>query len=122
MKTLRLTKLRKQVIAEVDNYRNGRLEQLQEAKTIDSIKSNWQLSDYLTATTKRDGYFHSLKDMKTGLKNHKIFGYGSGYGILPQLEGGVGVSCYPDIFKTVGLKFETIASGSNFDVFKITKA
>lgn len=55
-------------------------------------------------------------------KNRELFGYGSGYGLLPRIEGGVGVSCYPDIFKTVGFKFETVAGGSNFDVYKITRA
>lgn len=56
------------------------------------------------------------------LKNSEVFGYGSGYGILPNIEGGVGVSCYPRIMEAIGLKFETIANGSSFDVFKVSKA
>jgi len=51
----------------------------------------------------------------------ELFGYGSGYGILPYIEGGVGVSCYPRIFESVGYKFETVASGDSFDAFKINK-
>ena len=62
-----------------------------------------------------------LKDKKAKAKNHELFGYGSGYGILPSFEGGVGVSCYDRIFNKIGYKFETITSGKSFDVFKITK-
>ena len=54
-------------------------------------------------------------------QNRDIFGYGSGYGILPSIEGGVGVSCYPKIFKSIGYKFTTQASGKTFDVYTITK-
>jgi hypothetical protein len=63
-----------------------------------------------------------LKDVaSTGVSNHNLFGYGSGYGLTPSIEGGVGVSCYPGIFDKLGYKFETIASGKTFDVFAITK-
>ena len=54
--------------------------------------------------------------------HREIFGYGSGYGILPSIEGGVGVSCYPTIFKNIGYNFQTQASGKTFDVYTITKA
>ena len=40
--------------------------------------------------------------------NREIFGYGSGYGILPYFEGGVGVSSYYKIFNTIGLEFKQI--------------
>lgn len=53
--------------------------------------------------------------------NRAIFGYGSGYGILPSIEGGVGVSCYPRIFEAIGYEFKTQASGKTFDVYTITK-
>lgn len=53
--------------------------------------------------------------------NRTLFGYGSGYGILPSIEGGVGVSCYPRIFESLGYKFTTQASGKTFDVYTITK-
>jgi len=55
-------------------------------------------------------------------KNHDLFGYGSGYGILPQIEGGVGVNCYNTIFNKIGFEFKQIASGNSFDVFTISKA
>jgi hypothetical protein len=53
--------------------------------------------------------------------NRTLFGYGSGYGILPSIQGGVGVSCYPQIFESIGYKFSTQASGKTFDVYTITK-
>lgn len=61
------------------------------------------------------------KDKNIDKVNRDLLGYGSGYGILPSIEGGVGVSCYPRIFETVGLKFETVASGKTYDVYTITK-
>lgn len=62
-----------------------------------------------------------LKAKKPNVTNHDLFGYGSGYGKLPSFEGGVGVSCYPAIFKAIGFEFRTVASGKTFDVFEITK-
>lgn len=49
--------------------------------------------------------------------NHEIFGYGSGYGILPYFEGGVGVNSYYKIFNTIGLEFKQI----NDTLYIITK-
>lgn len=64
---------------------------------------------------------YQLKNKKFKVKNHELFGYGSGYGILPYFEGGVGVSCYDKIFNTIGYQFRTISSGRLFDVYSITK-
>jgi len=64
---------------------------------------------------------YELKNKNVEIKNHELFGYGSGYYVLPSFEGGVGVSCYPKIFEKIGYKFETVASGKTFDVYKITK-
>ena len=61
------------------------------------------------------------KSKNCKLKNHEVFGYGSGYGILPSFEGGVGVSCYNAILNKIGYKFETIASGKSFDCFRVSK-
>ena len=62
-----------------------------------------------------------VKEKHPKAVNHELFGYGSGYGILPYLEGGVGVSCYPRIFEKIGFKFSTTASGKTFDVYSVTK-
>lgn len=46
--------------------------------------------------------------------------YDSGYIPLPRYNGGVGTSCYYRIAEFIGGKFEHIASGKTFDVFKYT--
>jgi hypothetical protein len=69
-------------------------------------------------------YNHETNEVLTGyksMKNHDLLGYGSGYGLLPSIEGGVGVSCYNAIFNKVGFNFKTLTSGKNFDVFVIEK-
>ena len=64
---------------------------------------------------------YTIKNDNIGENNRDLFGYGSGYGITPSIEGGVGVSCYPYIFEKLGYEFKTIASGNTFDVYTITK-
>lgn len=65
---------------------------------------------------------YQVKEQNVATNNRDLFGYGSGYGILPRLEGGVGVSCYPKIFETIGFVFKNTASGKTFDVYTVTKA
>lgn len=64
---------------------------------------------------------YELKNKKSRFNNRAIFGYGSGYGILPSFEGGVGVGCYDRIFNSIGYEFKTISSGKTFDVYRISK-
>lgn len=48
---------------------------------------------------------YTFKNKKMTTKktnNHDILGYGSGYGVLPYFEGGVGVSSLLNIFKKLG--------------------
>ena len=40
--------------------------------------------------------------------------------IKPYYEGGIGTSCYYDIAKTIGGKFEKVASGKTYDAYKFT--
>lgn len=61
------------------------------------------------------------KNKATDKHNHELLGYGAGYGLLPRFEGGVGVNCHKRIFEALGYKFETTASGKNFDAYMITK-
>lgn len=62
-----------------------------------------------------------LKEKAIDTKNHELLGYGSGYGILPNIEGGVGVSCYPRIMEKIGLTFETVSSGKTYDAYTMNK-
>lgn len=65
---------------------------------------------------------YAKKNRNVEANNVELFGYGSGYGLLPYFEGGVGVSCYPKIFESIGYEFRTVATGKTFDVYEITKA
>ena len=51
------------------------------------------------------------------INNHKVLGYGSGYGILPYFESGVGVSSFYKIFDNLGLKLTEVAD----ELYRITK-
>lgn len=62
---------------------------------------------------------NKLKNIK--MENKEIFGYGSGYGLLPYFEGGVGANCLYKICENIGLKFEQIANTKNSNVYKISK-
>lgn len=64
---------------------------------------------------------YTVKNKNVTAKNNDLLGYGSGYGILPSIEGGVGISCYPGIFEPLGYSFKTVASGKSFDSYSIEK-
>lgn len=64
---------------------------------------------------------YQLKNNAIATNNRDLLGYGSGYGILPSFEGGVGVSCYPRIFEKIGFEFRTVVSGKTYDVYEIRK-
>ena len=53
--------------------------------------------------------------------NRKFLGYGSGYGVLPHFEGGVGVESHRTIIENLGLVWESVTSSPNVDVFVIRK-
>ena len=55
------------------------------------------------------------------ISNREIFGYGSGYGILPYFEGGVGVNCYITILRKLGYKLKQIINTQNTEVYKVVK-
>lgn len=50
-----------------------------------------------------------------------FIGYGSGYGVLPYLEDGVGVGCFFEIFERLGFKMREVISGKNFTVYLIER-
>ena len=51
------------------------------------------------------------------INNHKVLGYGSGYGILPHFESGVGVESFYTIFDNLGLKLTQVTD----EFYRITK-
>ena len=51
------------------------------------------------------------------IDNHKVLGYGSGHGILPYFESGVGVSSFYKIFDNLGLKLTQVTD----EFYRITK-
>lgn len=61
------------------------------------------------------------KKDKLTVPNNEAIAYGAGYRIIPRFEGGVGIDCYRDILELVNLRLEKVASGKNFDAYKITK-
>lgn len=68
---------------------------------------------------KKAMYIVREQDTETPLR--ELLGYGSGYGILPTFEGGVGVSCYPKIFEKIGFNFRQTGNGKMYDSFEVTK-
>lgn len=61
------------------------------------------------------------KNKKAEEQNRELLGYGSGYGILPRFEGGVGFECHRRIFEGLGFKTDRTASGKSFDAYSIHK-
>lgn len=61
-----------------------------------------------------------LQKGETGT-NHDMIGYGSGYSVIPKLEGGVGVSSFRNIFENCGYKWID-HSGEKYDMYIVTKS
>jgi len=51
----------------------------------------------------------------------KILGYGAGYGVIPRFEGGVGVSCFWNIFEKCGFKLVSEHHGKHSDFYELEK-
>lgn len=64
-------------------------------------------------------YKEANRPKNKGKSNQEIFGYGSGYGSLPYFEGGVGVTCYPDIFRKIGMAWRNGVCGKSFDTYTV---
>lgn len=50
-----------------------------------------------------------------------ILGYGSGCGVLPYFEGGVGVSCFASILEKCGFRWCSYRGEKHYDLFTIEK-
>lgn len=64
---------------------------------------------------------YELKEKHPTAPHRDLFGYGSGYGILPYFEGGVGVSCFESILNKCGYTLTACNSGKMFDYYQFTK-
>jgi len=64
---------------------------------------------------------YEVKNKKPLTKNGLLFGYGSGYGLLPYFEGGVGAECYKPILNKIGYTFNHVANGKMYDKYTIEK-
>lgn len=64
---------------------------------------------------------YAIKEANPKKTNNELFGYGSGHGLMPYFEGGVGISCYYRIFEKIGLKLERVAGGKTFDIYRVSK-
>ena len=62
---------------------------------------------------------YKVKEKHPAKAHRELFGYGSGYGILPYFEGGVGYSCFETIFKNCGCICSRVGSGKMFDAYHI---
>jgi hypothetical protein len=60
------------------------------------------------------------KDLKNDF-NRDFLGYGSGYGIVPYFEGGVGTNSHREIIKRLGLVFEQVTDTPKTSVYIIRK-
>lgn len=60
-------------------------------------------------------------DTCTGRNNRDVCGYGAGYWAIPKFEGGVGTSCFLEIFKKCGFKV-TESHGKTWDSYIIERA
>lgn len=73
----------------------------------------------LTEKWLKDG--KTIEELAKDYGYRQFFPYGTGYYPLTFFEGGVGVSCFKNIFALAGYDFEQIASGKKYDVFTIEK-
>lgn len=64
---------------------------------------------------------YELKEKHPTAPHRDLFGYGSGYDILPYFEGGVGVSCFETILNQCGFTLTACNSGKMYDYYQFTK-
>jgi hypothetical protein len=64
---------------------------------------------------------YNVKEQNIDTNLHELLGYGSGYGLLPYFEGGVGFSCLERILEKFGYKTSEIVSTNNVTAYSIVK-
>jgi len=59
----------------------------------------------------------AIKNDNIDTKNHELLGYGSGYGLIPSFEGGVGESSLRGLLEKLGYKIVTTNHGKAYDFY-----
>ena len=96
-----------------NNYKSGRITGCGYDKESTAIAQALNQCNYLLHA------MYVKKEANHTKENREIFGYGSGYGVRPYFEGGVGVSCYYAIFAAIGYEWKGISHGKTFDVYQV---
>lgn len=55
-------------------------------------------------------YLYMKKNESPEKSNHDLLGYGSGYGVLPYFDYGVGMNCFVHILKNLGFNYQYVYS------------
>lgn len=98
-----------------DNYKSGRI------TGCGYDKESTAVAQALNQCNELLHSMYVIKDSNIKKENRDLFGYGSGYGVKPYLEGGVGVSCYPRIFESIGYEWKGISHGKTYDVYAVNQ-
>lgn len=69
-----------------------------------------------------EGKSPASKTACTGFNWSNALPYGSGYTVLPYFEGGVGSSCYWEMFKQAGYIARCVGSGKMYDCYEVKEA
>lgn len=64
---------------------------------------------------------YDLKEKHPTAAHRDLFGYGSGYGILPYFEGGMGINCFESILNRCGFVLTSRNSGKTFDTYNFER-
>lgn len=64
---------------------------------------------------------YAKKDANPEQNQRETLGYGSGYGVLPYFEGGVGFTCHAHILEKLGFNYLHTASGETFNAYRFEK-
>lgn len=86
--------------------------------TAEALNSHKPILKLLYAKKDREmeAYFKANPKSSHSDFNRSVLGYGSGYGVLPYFEGGVGVGSHRDICKGLHLNMRDVTSTNNVDV------
>ena len=68
---------------------------------------------------KKEELLPSIEGQECKNPNSSLLGYGSGYGIFPYFEGGVGVECHISILEKLNITMKRVISTDRSDVYSV---